>query len=373
MVVSMFPVFLGMALLLGCPHGYSFFLAPLQPSVFKTLRPSKSEQSHRYSPIDTSRRSSKEDFSFDDTSMDYLITDSLDLSDEDRPTVQDFMFGEFPREGFVRLPFLLCGAALSLCNILALYQENVYAPLVTSCCVLGMLNAILDVMETKGITAKNIRRGSIDPKVLTIYAGTYSASVCWLALRVYPPACPTWLPNLDPIMGAVTSTLFLASLIAPLLTVLSDNAPKDSVLEKTQIGLVRLCRGDKTIQELPPFTSIERYRAYGLLVIGFVACLYLPVASYLAIFGDQWWTTSLERYPQQGLLETSTALFGLLAAQSNISITRAAGYGVRPVSECVQIGAGICLVLTVVPCASALYFLQSGTTFFDHYQYVPSP
>merc|ERR1712008_394446 len=104
---------------------------------------------------------------------------------------------------------------------------------------------------------------------------------------------------------------------------------RDPFLESTQVALVQVCRGDPTIRELPRFTPIEKYRA-GLLVIGFVACLYLPVSSYLALYGDKWWAASLEKYPQQGLLETSTALFGLIAAQCNISITRAAGYGMRP-------------------------------------------
>lgn len=301
---------------------------------------------------------------------DYLITDSLALDDKDRPTVMDFLFREYPREGFLRLPFLLCGTALSVCNVFGVYDEGVYAPLVLSCIGLGLVNAILDANETKGVS-ENVRRGSIDAKVLQVYAGTYSASVCWLALRVYPPVCPTWLQVLDPITGTAASALFVASLIVPMLSLWSDVAPENTVLQGSQLGLVRFVRGDPTIEELPQFTSLERYRAIGLLVIGFVACLYLPVSSYLALFGDKWWSTSLEKYPQQGLLETSTALFGLLAAQSNISLTRAAGYGVKPVSEMATLGTLACLALAVVPCVSALYFLQSGTTFFAHYNYHP--
>jgi len=294
----------------------------------------------------------------------------LDLDDNDRPTVLDFAFRRYPREGFLRFPFLLCGTVLSLCNVLGVYEEGVYAPLVVSCVALGLVNAVLDATETEGVSSQ-ARRGSIDARVLQVYAGTYSASVCWLALRVYPPVCPGWLTGLDGMFGTVASVLFLASLVVPILSLLSDVFPDTAGLEATQVGLVRLVRGDPTISDLPQFTPTERFRTIGLIVIGCVACLYLPVSSYLALYGDQWWEASLESYPQQGLLETSTALFGLIAAQSNISLTRAAGYGVRPVGEIATLGAAACLALAVVPCVSALYFLQSGTTFFDHYQYQP--
>ena len=384
---------LALTFLVGCLYAnISFSFELIRPSVAPKNLGSCYRKSNRYElnsfslskqnvplslPLLTlsamTRRNSNNGNSFeDDTSMDYLITDSLDLADEDRPTVQDFFFKEYPREGFVRLPFIICGAILSFCNVLGLYEENIYAPLVLSSVVLGLTNAVLDITESKGITKNNIRRGSIDPKVLQVYAGTYSISVCWIALRTYPPICPAWLPTFDPILGPVTSFLFAASLIAPLLTLLSDELPENSILQGTQIGLVRLVRGDSTITELPRFTPIEKYRAAGLLVIGFVACLYLPESTYLTLYGEKWWGAVLENYPQQGLLEASTALFGLIAAQCNISVTRAAGYGVRPVSEMVKVGAGACLVFTVVPCASALYFLQSGTTFFEHYKYIPN-
>lgn len=316
------------------------------------------------------RKSGRLRSSSDDAPIDYLINDSLDLPDEDRPSAADFL-DEHPREARARLPFLLCGAALSSCNVLGAYEERAYAPLVVACVGLGLTNAVLDATDPRGVVEGNVRRGIADPKVLRLYAGTYSAAVCWLALRVYPPACPSWLPSLDPVVGTATSALFVASLVAPLLSLLSDGAPGDSLLEDTQLGLVRLARGDPTIRELPPFTPTEKYRTGGLLAIGFVACLYLPVSSYLAVYGDAWWSASLEKYPQQGLLEASTALFGLNAVQWNVLLTRAGGYGVRPVGEIVKLGVGVCLLFTVVPCASALYFLQDGTTFFDHYQYLP--
>jgi len=247
-----------------------------------------------------------------------------------------------------------------------LYEECIYAPIIVACIALGLVNAIFDVTEQKGIA--NIRRGIVDPMVLQVYASSYSISVCWLALRVYPPVCPEWLPVLDPITGTVTSFLFVASLV---LTLLSDAMPENSFLQNTQVGLVRFVRQDSTIKDLPQFTPIEKYRATGLLAIGFVTCLYLPILSYLALYGDDWWSTSLKQYPQQGLLETSTALSGLIAAQSNILLTRAGGYVMRPMSEIVKLGAGACLLLAIAPCASALYFLQSETTFFNHYNYLP--
>lgn len=324
----------------------------------------------RKSTVNTGAGTGTEELTPTPTSPDYLITDSLSLCDQDRPTVLNFLFSEYPREGFLRLPLLVCGTVLSVCNVLGVYEETVYAPLDLACVILGLINAVLDVNETKGVS-ENIRRGSIDAKVLQVYAGTYSVSVCWLALRVYPSICPSWLPTLDPIMGTAASVLFAASLVVPLLSLWSDAVPDNTILLGTQLCLVRFLRNDSTIESLPRFTSLERYRAMGLLVIGFVACLYLPVSSYLAVYGDSWWSTSLLKYPQQGLLETSTALFGLLAAQSNISLTRAAGYGVKPVSEMATIGTLACLILAVVPCVSALFFLQNGTTFFDHYHYQP--
>jgi len=239
-VPASFSISLVLIFLLGCLNAdtsYSFVLVPSSVSP-KTNRhrqqklplpryfynDCKAEGGSDLALLSVTKHRNSDDgeSSEDDTTMDFLVTDSLDLDNEDRPTLRDFLFEEFPREGFVRLPLLLCGAALSLCNVLGLYQEHIYAPLVISCCTLGLANALLDTIESKGITTKNIRRGSIDPKVLSVYAGTYSASVCWLALRVYRPVCPTWLKYLDPITGTVTSVLFVASLIAPLLTLLSD-------------------------------------------------------------------------------------------------------------------------------------------------------
>mmetsp|Transcript_28022 Transcript_28022/g.65850 ORF Transcript_28022/g.65850 Transcript_28022/m.65850 type:complete len:366 (-) Transcript_28022:335-1432(-) len=301
---------------------------------------------------------------------DYLVTDSLDLDDADRPTMNEFVTSMSPREGLLRVPFLACGTGLSLCNVLGRYEEALYAPLVVACIGLGLANAVVDGAFVP--TSRNIRRGMLDGRVLQLYAATYSASVCWLAARVYPPVCPGWLPALDGILGTGASLIFVGSLVGPALSLWSDADPDNEWLRASQTALVRLVRNDPTVGADPPrFTETETFRALGLLVIGFVACLYLPVAAYLALYGDAWWTASLDAFPDQGLLETSTALFGLIAAQANISITRAAGAGVRPLGELVGVGTTACLVLAVVPCGSALWFLRSGTTFFEHYQYVP--
>lgn len=299
---------------------------------------------------------------------DYLVTDSLDLNDDDRPTVMEFVFQKSPREGYLRLPFLLCGSALSGCNVLGQYDEGLYGVLVTSCVGLGLANAVADATVSRGVS-RNVRRGAIDARVLQLYAGAYSTAVSWLALRVYPPACPGALPALDSILGTAASVVFAASLVIPLLSLLSDTTPDNKFLRWTQTSLVRVARGDPTIDNPPRFTPTEKLRATGLVVIGCVACLFLPVSTYLALYGKQWWETVLEAYPQQGLLETTTALFGLIAAQANILISRAAGYGVRPLGQMVTLGSAASLMLAVVPCVCALYYLQDSTTFFDHYNY----
>ena len=306
---------------------------------------------------------------------DYLVTDSLDLDDDERPTITEFVTSVSPREGLLRLPFLACGTVLSLCNVLGRYEEAVYAPLVVSCVGLGLVNAVVD--GAFAAPSPNIRRGMLDDRVLQLYAAAYSASVCWLAARVYPPVCPGWLPALDGILGTATGLVFAGSLAGPALSLWSDAAPDNAWLQASQTALVRFARNDPSIggggggDPPPRFTPTETLRGFGLLAIGFVACLYLPVAAYLALYGDAWWTASLAGFPDQGLLETSTALFGLIAAQANISITRAAGAGVRPLGELVGVGTTACLVLAVVPCGSALWFLRSGTTFFEHYGYIP--
>jgi len=298
----------------------------------------------------------------------YLITDSLELSDSERPTVLDFICSS-PREGFLRLPLILSGTALSICNVIGYYGEQIYTNIVISCVGLGFCNAIADLV--RGDISKNIRRGSIDEKVLRVYSGTYTASTSWLALRVYPQLCPEWLPAFDPVIGWVSVLVFAGSVISPLLSVWSNADLDNEIIKATQVNLMRIVRRDFTIKGLPPFTSTEEYRARSLIAIGFVASLYLPPAVYFGLYGESWWSTSLENYPQQGLLESSTALFGIAAAQANFAITSAARYGVKPLTQMVNVGTAVTFGLAVLPVGCALYFLQDGTTFFDHYNYHP--
>jgi len=300
---------------------------------------------------------------------DYLVTDSLELSDSERPSLLDFIRSS-PQEFYLRFPLILSGTALSACNVAGYYEEQFYANVVLLCVGLGFCNAIADL--TYRDISKNIRRGSIDMKVLQVYAGTYTASVSWLALRVYPEVCPSWLPAFDPVVGWISVLVFAGSLISPLLSLWSNAYLDNTVLQATQLSLLRIVRRDSTIKELPPFTPTEKYRATSLVAIGIVASLYLPISTYLALYGESWWNFSLESYPQQGLLEASTALFGLIAAQANIAITNAARYGVKPLSQCANLGTAVTFLLAVVPCVCALYFLQDGITFFDHYSYHPS-
>jgi len=317
---------------------------------------------------------------------DYLVTDSLNLSDDDRPSVLEFMFQLSSREGYLRLPLLLSGILLSLCNIVGYYDTNSYPIIALICIVLGFCNGIADLLLVSNQdVSNNIRRGAIDGKVLQFYAATYTLSVSWLALRVYPQICPLWLEEYDTLLGCITTSIFAGSLISPLLTIWSNYAPENKLLQKTQINLVKLIRGgimnsnstaatlttnNDDLVLLPFFTPTEQFRAIGLLAIGFVACLYVPVSTYFALYGAPWWTNSLEQYPQQGILETGTTLFGLLAAQANICITKAAMYGVQPLAKCVKVGSFATFFLAIFPCVCALYYLQDGISFFDHYNYI---
>ncbi len=74
----------------------------------------------------------------------------------------------------------------------------------------------------------------------------------------------------------------------------------------------------------------------------------------------------MEVYPEQGLLESSTALFGIFATQASMVAHASAKAGVAPLRGVVPAFAGVCAVLTIIPCACALFWLDDST-FFAHY------
>ncbi len=118
---------------------------------------------------------------------DYLITDSIDLPDEERPTLLEALSN--PRE-VLASTVIAIGTAISFFNIVGIYDET-YLFLESCAISLGLLSSIAHLLQIKSgyFISQNIRRGIVDDAAINLYAAVYSAAVCWLALRT-SQICP---------------------------------------------------------------------------------------------------------------------------------------------------------------------------------------
>ena len=297
---------------------------------------------------------------------DYLIVDSESLAH--RPSLAAFLHR--PRER-VALPLMMIATAVSLSNIMGNYGDS-YLALQAISVVLGLVNAFVDLQASlppydnppaQGVSP-NIRSGVVDDALLNVYSGVYTGCVSWLALRT-SLFCPTELPIFDQVLGLPALGIFIFSLAAPSFTLMHHYTGLLGGSLQTMVGLAR--QTDPQAMILPPLSDTEIVRTRGLLAIGMIGCIYSPeVISFLTL-GQDWWARVGETFPGQPVIESSTALFGIFATQASMISHRAGKAGVASFSFIVPAFAVVCLLLAVLPCVAAFYWLGDDISFVEFY------
>lgn len=302
---------------------------------------------------------------------DYLITDSIGIVN--RPSL--FEISTTNPTMLVRTLLLIVGTGISISNIVGNYSDF-YIILQTIAIPLALILALLDykasippyTQSPTNAVSPNIRMGAVDDAVVHLYASLYTAGAVWLALRV-GPLCPSWLTSLDPLFGALAASIFIFSLVAPMLTLLHDSGIVNA--EKSLRGMVSMARQQYVSpkEPLPPLTETELLRAKSLIAVGVVGCLFAPISIKLALVNDAtWWNNVvLTDFPAQGILESSTALFGIIATQASMIAHTSAKAGIAPFQQVAPAFAVVCFMLAIVPCISSLYWLGNDISFFELY------
>ena len=281
----------------------------------------------------------------------YLVNDSLDL--ENRPTVWDTLNN--PRD-LLALGLVGVGLIVSVCNVFGIYSKNVYLPLEYVSIGIGLASTFatfLQIVTGYNVVPETDRRGLVNDLYLNIYAACYSLAVSWLALRTSNITVPgIHIQSYDGILPWIMATIFLLSGVTPALTLW------------TPFGIW---------SESPELSETEKVRSRGLVAIGVLACVFLPDSlafgfdSISSGGNGNWWNRISTLYPSQPILESSTALFALYANEASMILHRLAKAGAKTFRFIVPVGVVACLVLAIVPCVCALYWLGDDISFFSFY------
>ena len=91
--------------------------------------------------------------------------------------------------------------------------------------MLGALSAAAAAAQcaTGYLLSPNRRRGVVDDRTVTAFAGAYSLAVSWLALRA-SEACPPSLAAADPACAVLAIAVFAYGALAPPLTLAGASA-----------------------------------------------------------------------------------------------------------------------------------------------------
>jgi len=370
--------------------------AHVHRSVESSLQTSKQQQFSEYNKY------SEEGRSGGTLSLpDYLITDSIDLPDDKRPTILEALSN--PREA-LSTTVMAIGTSISFFNVVGIYDDTYL--LLESCAItLGILSSLAHLLQIKTgyLISTNIRRGIVDDAAINLYAALYSFAVSWLALRT-SKICPDLLTlkGADVLLASFSIGIFVYSLVAPVLTLLADSTSPldddDDDIQKGQLengskndntsgnipyqlsqSMVSFSRTEESIKAisldgtsrnfiLPPLSDTELLRARGLLFIGILGCTFAPEALSFLLGGQDWWGRVTENYPSQQTQESSTALFALFATESSMIAHRVGKVGVAKYEVIVPVFAGVCAVLAVVPCVCSLHWLGDDISFFSFYR-----
>lgn len=333
-------------------------------------KPTKKLQSKRSRPTNV-WRTDLQPSSYDAwIEPDYLISDSIGKLD--RPTLIDFLSA--PRNA-PSMTLIMVATAVSISNVLGNYGDS-YLQLEQASIVLAFWNAGADYLAstppyanndpTKQVSP-NIRTGAVDDAVVHLYAAAYTASATWLAWRT-SPLCPSLLTQIDLIACPLAFCTFVFSLVCPVLTLVHHSFQNIPGPLRRLVGIARLDNITPNSEEsLPLLTPTELLRARSLLAIGFIGCVFAPEVGTLALRGQEWWHRVGILHPSQMVLESSTALFAVYSTQASMVAHRAGKAGVAPFQDICPAFAGVCFVLTIFPCACALYWLGKDVSFFGFY------
>ena len=281
----------------------------------------------------------------------YLVNDSLDL--ENRPSVWDTLNN--PRD-LLALSLVAVGSIVSVCNVFGIYSKNVYLPLEYASIGIGLASTfatLLQVMLGYNIVLETNRRGLVNDLYVNIYAACYSLAVSWLALRASNITVPgIHIQSYDGILPWIMATIFLLSGVTPALTLWNP------------FGI---------FSHSPELSETEKIRVRGLVAIGVLACVFLPDClafgfdSIRSNGNGNWWNRISTLYPSQPILESSTALFALYANEASMILHRLAKAGAQTFRFIVPVGLIACIILAIVPCICALYWLGDDISFFSFY------
>lgn len=328
--------------------------APLRPLPLMTsnkichaMAPNRSRRNVRLSSprqLSTKLGASRNDvFTIDDD--DYLVTDSVDLLDEDRPTLLETLNN--PRDILALFLILPLAGSISICNLLGLYTD-VYTDLEVLSIGLGVLSGFASFYQiATGYKIKDhSRRLLVEDSNVNAYAGVYALAVSWLALRA-SNACPDWLSSMDFILPWVCLSVFFLSAVIPAITLFDPG---------------------NFLDETPPLSETELLRARGLLGIGILASVFAPDCLAFGLGGSEWWDRVSALHPSQKVLESSTSLFALYANEASMIAHRCGKAGVAPFRLLVPAFAAVCFLLAILPCIAALYWLGNDVSFFSFYR-----
>jgi len=277
---------------------------------------------------------------------DYLVLDSLQLPDEDRPSLVEAL--KNPRDLLALLLIVPVAGSVSVCNLFGIYDTGLYTDLVVASVGLGFLSGLASLLQVvAGYKVTNhSRRFLANDSAVNGYAGLYALAVSWLALRA-SNICPEWLPSSDGVLPWACLGVFGLSAIVPAITIFDPG---------------------NFLKDTPPLSETELVRMRGLLGIGILASVFAPDCLAFALGGSDWWDRVSTLHPSQTTLESTTTLFALYANEVSMLSHRCAREGVAPFRVVVPALAAMCLVLAILPCLAALYWLGNDVSFFSFYR-----
>ena len=292
------------------------------------------------------------------SSADFLVTDSLDLPDAERPSLAAALAN--PRDSLA-IGVLLIGAAVALCNLLGNYADSTYLPLEGAAIALGFASAGAAAAQLAfGYNIRRAgRRGMVDDGIVTGYAGAYTFSVSWLAWRT-SALCSDWLASdlADHLLAPFAIATFAFGVVVPIATLWGGGEGEDKDAEAA---------AGEGLLPGPPLSATELLRCQGLLAVGAIGAVFIPDCIAFLLGGQAWWGRVAADFGAQRTLESSTSLFALFATEASMVAHRCGKVGVAPYTRIVPAFVAVCVVLAVAPCVAALAWLGEDISFLSFY------
>ena len=198
--------------------------------------------------------------------IDYLVTDSTELPEEERPSFISAVSN--PRD-LQALLLLFFGLLISASNVIGSYGE-IYISLEETAIYLGVLNGLAGIIQqlTGYQITRSGRAGIADDGLVTFFGGIYSSAVTWLAWRA-SAACPLWLPKYDQLASAAAISAFTFGIIVPAVTLYRDSSHNQT--------------------SIPSLSVTEKLRVNGILALGVLGAVFIPDCIAFGSGGETWW------------------------------------------------------------------------------------